>query len=124
MYIFLFVLFFLKILSSCSSVMENQANPPVMPQMNDMANGLYSGKYVGDMVTAELELMVDSGKIIEVRIIEHETLFGKKAEVLADRIVEKQTIELDAVSGATASSYVILKAAENALKPLKKGKTD
>jgi uncharacterized protein with FMN-binding domain len=40
---------------------------------------------------------------------------GKPAETLARLVVERQTLELDAVSGATASSKAILKAGENAL---------
>jgi uncharacterized protein with FMN-binding domain len=38
------------------------------------------------------------------------------AEVLADEVVARQTIEIDAVSGATYSSMAILKAGENALR--------
>ncbi|MCI8299875.1 MAG: FMN-binding protein, partial [Lachnospiraceae bacterium] len=40
---------------------------------------------------------------------------GSRAEVVVDRIIEEQKIEVDAVSGATNSSTVIKKAVENAL---------
>jgi major membrane immunogen (membrane-anchored lipoprotein) len=40
----------------------------------------------------------------------------RAAEVLAERVVELQTIQLDAVTGATYSSKAILKAGEKALR--------
>ncbi len=40
---------------------------------------------------------------------------GSRAEVVVDRIIEEQKIDVDAVSGATNSSTVIKKAVENAL---------
>jgi uncharacterized protein with FMN-binding domain len=48
--------------------------------------------------------------------LKHDHLLGKKAEVLIKQMMEKQTIELDAVSGATVSSNAILQAAENAFR--------
>ena len=41
---------------------------------------------------------------------------GKPAEIVADRIIQEQRIDVDAVSGATNSSVVIKKAVENAFK--------
>lgn len=41
---------------------------------------------------------------------------GKPAEAIVEDIVENQSIEVDAVSGATNSSRVIMKACENALR--------
>ena len=42
------------------------------------------------------------------------TIFNNAKIVLADRIMEEQKIDVDAVSGATNSSVVIKKAVENA----------
>ncbi len=50
-----------------------------------------------------------------INILEHRNERGKSAEAVTNRIVEEQTIDVDAVSGATNSSTVIKKAVENAL---------
>ena len=50
-----------------------------------------------------------------IDILEHKNGRGSPAEVVTDRIIEKQKIDVDAISGATNSSIVIKKAVENAL---------
>ena len=59
---------------------------------------------------------VNEGRITDFRIRRHLTGQGQAAEVLAVRIVQAQTVELDAISGATYSSKAILKAGEKALR--------
>ena len=40
---------------------------------------------------------------------------GKKAENIVSRIINRQSLDVDVVSGATISSIAIIKAVENAL---------
>ena len=61
-----------------------------------------------------MEVTVQDGVITNIDILEHKNGRGKSAEVVADRIMEEQKIDVDAVSGATNSSVVIKKAVENA----------
>jgi uncharacterized protein with FMN-binding domain len=61
-----------------------------------------------------VEVTVQDGVITNIDILEHKNGRGKSAEVVADRIMEEQKIDVDAVSGATNSSVVIKKAVENA----------
>ena len=42
---------------------------------------------------------------------------GEKAEVIIDKVMAEQSLEVDVVSGATLSSKCILNAIENALAP-------
>ena len=60
-------------------------------------------------------MTVQNGAVTNIDILEHKNGRGSRAEVVVDRIVEEQKIEVDAVSGATNSSTVIKKAVENAL---------
>ncbi len=53
--------------------------------------------------------------MINIDILEHKNGRGKPAEIVVDRMVEEQKIDVDAVSGATNSSIVIKKSVENAL---------
>lgn len=48
--------------------------------------------------------------------MEHRHERGKAAEVVIEKIIKEQKIDVDAISGATNSSTVIKKAVENALK--------
>ena len=83
--------------------------------ISNVPNGVYIGEYNVDFVYAKVEVTVQNGVITNIDILEHKNGRGSRAEVVVDRIVEEQKIEVDAVSGATNSSTVIKKAVENAL---------
>ncbi len=80
-----------------------------------ISDGVFDGEYDVDFVCAKVEVTIQSGKIISVDILEHKNERGSAAEIIAQRIVEEQKIDVDVVSGATNSSIVIKKAVENAL---------
>jgi uncharacterized protein with FMN-binding domain len=83
--------------------------------ISNVPNGVYVGEYDVDFVYAEVEVTVQNGVITNIAILEHKNGRGKPAEIVTDRILEEQKIDVDAVSGATNSSIVIKKAVENAL---------
>ena len=84
--------------------------------ISDVPAGVYVGEYDVDFVYAKVEVTVQNGAITNIDILEHKNGRGKPAEIVIDRIIEEQKIDVDAVSGATNSSTVIKKAVENALK--------
>lgn len=77
------------------------------------------GKYVGEAqikpVSAKVNVQVKNGKITNIEIKDHMTGLGKNGEKIIDQIINKQSLEVDAISGATQSSVTITKAVENAL---------
>ena len=82
-----------------------------------LADGQYRGeinpsKFVGATVTVTVKDHI----ITSIKLLEHNCLRGKPAEALTDQVVAQQTLAVDSVSGATASSKVILKAIENAIR--------
>lgn len=83
--------------------------------ISNVLDGIYVGEYDVDFVYAKVEVTVQNGAITNIDILEHKNGRGSSAEVVVDRIIEEQKIEVDAVSGATNSSTVIKKAVENAL---------
>ncbi len=83
--------------------------------ISNVPDGVYVGEYDVDFVYAKVEVTVRNGAITNIDILEHKNGRGSSAEVVADRIVEEQKIDVDAVSGATNSSTVIEKAVENAV---------
>ena len=82
----------------------------------NVPDGVYVGEYDVGFVYAKVEVTVQNGVITNIDILEHKNGRGSRAEVVVDRIIEEQKIDVDAVSGATNSSTVIKKAVENALK--------
>lgn len=54
-------------------------------------------------------------KLALKHLIQHDHGRGAKAEAVIDTIIDKNTLDVDVVSGATMSSTAILKAIENAL---------
>ena len=59
---------------------------------------------------------LEDGRIAAVQLVRHDHGLGSGAESLPRAVVESQSLELDAVSGATVSSKCILKAVETALR--------
>lgn len=83
--------------------------------LSRLSDGTYVGSCDNGVVQVQVEVDVQSHTIASVRIIHHQNGLGRAAEAIADEVVKVQSVELDAVSGATMSSQTILKAVENAL---------
>jgi uncharacterized protein with FMN-binding domain len=98
-----------------NSFAEIQAS---LPDMNSKSDGLYRGNYnlSGSPVKVVLDVTIQNKNIVAIKIINHFcSPIGKKAEKITEKIIEQQSLNVDAISGATGSSKAILKAVENAL---------
>ena len=80
-----------------------------------IADGTYPGQCDNGLVKVRVEVMMENHAIVEVQLLEHNNGLGSAAEVITDMVVQRQSVEVDAISGATISSKTILKAVENAL---------
>lgn len=79
-------------------------------------DGVYTGEYyVNDSVGATVKVTVQNNKITRIDFIEHKHGRGQKAEVITNKVIKEQSLNVDTISGATGSSKIILKAIENAL---------
>ncbi len=83
--------------------------------LSSVEDGTYTGSEDGGIVKASVEVKVVDHIITDVKIISHRNGRGKPAEVIANDVVAKNTIDVDVVSGATLSSSVIKMAIYNAL---------
>lgn len=83
--------------------------------LSNVHDGTYTGSCDAIFVGAEVEVTVKDKKITDIKLLNHKTEKGKPAEVIVDDVKEKQSLQVDTISGATNSSKVILKAIENAL---------
>lgn len=88
--------------------------------VSKLADGIYTGSYEIMWVAAEVKVTVNNHKIEGIELLKHENDRGTSAEIIPSQVVEAQSLEVDAVSGATSSSKVILKAIENALNSVPK----
>lgn len=77
--------------------------------------GTYTGSCDNGFVKVRVEVIVENHTIVEVRLLEHDNGLGSAAEPITDMVVQRQSVEVDSISGATTSSKTILKAVENAL---------
>ena len=83
--------------------------------LSAIADGTYTGEYSQFPVIAAVEVTVKGHKITGITITKHENGLGKPAEKITEDIIRSQSLQVDAVSGATHSSNVIRKAVEVAL---------
>lgn len=83
--------------------------------LSNVKDGAYFGSYDAFPISVEVEVAVNNHQISKIDLIKHDNGQGGPAEVLTEQVVESQSVEIDAISGATYSSKVILKAIENAL---------
>ena len=103
-------------LTAMGQVVKRAKGLPVSsPSLSTVADGLYLGEYVIEPVQVKVLGEVAGGKLQSVEILSHVNGLGKAAEALAKTMVEKQSLEVDAVAGATVSSKCIVKAVEAAL---------
>jgi len=80
-----------------------------------VADGTYQGECDNGLVSVSVEVDVQNHTITNVNILNHQNGMGQAAESIVDSVTASQSIEVDAVTGATMSSQTILKAIENAL---------
>jgi len=81
-----------------------------------LVDGAYKGSYRGGPNKAVVEVTIKDNSIVNIKIIQHQAWRGKKAEeTVVERIIAHQSTRVDAVSGATNSSYVIMNAVQLAV---------
>jgi uncharacterized protein with FMN-binding domain len=111
--LFIFICLFIL---GCSTAYKNLTAK--MPDLTLKTDGTYRGNYdlSGTPVNVVLDVTIQDHKIIEIKIVEHFcSPIGKKAEKIISKIIAAQNLDVDVISGATASSKSIIKAVENAL---------
>ena len=80
-------------------------------------DGVYTGSGSGFGGDVKVEVTVQDGKIASIKVLSHKdgSSYMSKAKSVINRIISKQTTNVDTVSGATFSSQGIIKAVRNAL---------
>jgi len=112
---YLIILAVVLILSSSGCQIAPLMGTPVEPE--GLKDGVYEGEYKKGINKAVVKVIITDGKIGEIELVKHTASWiGKKAnEIIPQRIVEQQSTQVDAVSGATNSSRVIMNAVQKAI---------
>ncbi|HEY5912493.1 MAG TPA: FMN-binding protein [Verrucomicrobiae bacterium] len=83
-----------------------------------LRDGSYTGRAPAYSETKDIEvtLTVASGKISNLDVRHEEKIDLNATKIIPQRIIEKQSVQVDAVTGATVTSQAIVEAAFQALK--------
>lgn len=84
--------------------------------MSLAADGTYEGQADAGLLQVKLNVTVKDHAIAKIDILEHKSGMGKKAEAITEAMINANTYQVDAVSGATLSSEAIKSAVSKALK--------
>ena len=95
------------------------AETPVTGERVDhtkLKDGTYEGSFRGGPNKASVLVTIKDNNIVHIEILQHQAWRGVIAEApIVERIIASQSTKVDAVSGATNSSRVIMNAVQNAI---------
>ncbi len=99
--------------------MEENFEYLMMTEIEPLAlEGVEDGHYIGEYDRFPLKVVVDvevvDHQITSIVIIEHDNGQGSAAEVIIDDVMTNQSLDIDAIAGATYSSKAILLAISEA----------
>jgi uncharacterized protein with FMN-binding domain len=84
--------------------------------LSKMPDGTWQGVCENGIVKAVVEVTVSGHAITGIDLREHREGKGESAEAITAEVLAAQSLDVDVISGATASSQTILKAIEDALR--------
>jgi len=88
--------------------------------LSRIPDGVYKGTEKYMVFTTQVMVRVKDHRITDIDVFEARGgKYVEKAEKVTRNILEKQSLDVDTITGATVTSRAIIKAVENALKPAK-----
>ncbi|HET7839229.1 MAG TPA: FMN-binding protein [Rectinemataceae bacterium] len=94
------------------------------PVLSSLPDGRRPGTFSYGGFTYEVAVTISGGRMAAIDILKNRgTKPARMAEGVIPRILEAQSPDVDAVSGATTTSKALMKAVENALASPSDGKT-
>ncbi len=93
---------------------------PPPAAFDELEDGTYTGSARGYNDRLEVEFTVEGGEVTEIRVVSHSdtpSIADPAFDQLIDRVLASQSLDVDVVSGATASSEGFLNAIRAAMDP-------
>lgn len=99
-----------------SGLEDGEAITVMDVETDSLSDGEFVGTYENKRWDNKVKIQIESGTITDVEIIDT-VMFEKPevTEVLISQVLDKQSLEIDGVTGATVTVNAYLKAIENAL---------
>lgn len=84
--------------------------------LSKVPDGTYKGSFSGGRFSNTVQVTVKNHKITNIKVVK-DVQFNKASttKTIFDEVIKAQSTQVDAVTGATATSKVYLKAIQNAL---------
>ena len=101
--------------AGCGSLKELETLTIRDIAVSAVKDGVYEGQQRNFPVSARVRVTVKGGSITAIELLRHSHGPGHGAEAILERVLAEQSLRVDAVSGSTYSSKVVLKALEVAL---------
>ena len=84
--------------------------------IQSLPDGVYKGSYANSRWSNAVEVAVSGGRIEGIKVLDDVAFkLDEPREQLIERVLEEQAVDVDAVTGATATSKAYLLAIEDAL---------
>lgn len=103
----------------CFAVVAVVLRPQILSigtvDLNTVADGEYIGVCQNKILFAVVKVEVQDHKITDIEVVEHKASYMEQAEQIAGAVSSAQSLDVDAITGATLTSDTVLKAIENAL---------
>lgn len=106
--LFVFFLYYGK--SDALNLVINDVN------LSKTLDGTYIGSYGKGRFNYKVEVTVKDNKIVDIKTLgKPKSPLEEIPQKIIERVLQSQSLRVDVITGATASSKVVLKAIENAL---------
>lgn len=80
-----------------------------------LPDGIYQGMSLGYSKDLLATVKIEGGRIVDIRVRHQENIEQGATKIIPQRIIEKQDLRIDAVTGATVTSQAIIEATYRAL---------
>ena len=105
--------YFINKVNQSLTELQNTSICGISPWLYD--DGIYEGTYKVFPIEVIVNVHIVDHEITKIDLVKHVNGQGSDAEVIIDDIINSQSIDVDFISGATYSSYVILLAVVDAI---------
>ena len=83
--------------------------------LENLPDGVYEGSFKGGRFANSVEVTIKDHRIVAIKKVRSSTSTEKLHRQIYDKVIEAQSLTIDAVSGASVTTSTALKAIENAL---------
>ena len=84
-------------------------------ELEQIADGTYSGKTYTSFLHLQLDVKIENHKITDIIVIENDGIDGEKARPIIQKMIEQNSVVVPAVKGAELGSLVYISCVSTAL---------